>query len=397
MSSANSTKKGLFDNGLWGFMQCGTVPGDSDADRLKKAILSLIASIIALLAIFWGCLYMVSGYPVPGAIPLSYAAISFLSITHFFITKKFAFFRSSQFLLILVLPFALMWSLGGFANSSAVIIWAFFAPLAAMFLADLRSALRWLGAFLVLLVVSAFLDAQVATLVEPMPRKLNTIYFLMNMGCGFLLIYIVLHYFVKDREASHQSAIGAREEAVKANLELEQAYVDLRRNEQKIIELMLTDPLTLVANRRALNDRLAMEVERSRRNDTLLGVIMADLDRFKSINDEYGHAVGDEVLKAFARAAGEEIRTSDFIARFGGEEFVIVAPETTREGLCTLAERIRNRISTTKIPGLDKAVTASFGLSILTSHDNQHSLLSRADRALYISKHEGRDRVSLVA
>jgi hypothetical protein len=181
--------------GLWSLMNSGALPTDNEEERLKKAILSLIASGIACLAIFWGSLYVLSGYPFPGAIPLTYAVISFFSIAHFFATKKFSFFRSSQLLMILLLPFFLMWSLGGFANGSGVMIWSFFTPLAALFFSDLKSAMRWLVAFLALTVFSALIDGVVAQAAIPMPKTLNTVYFLMNMGCGFLLIYVVLHYF----------------------------------------------------------------------------------------------------------------------------------------------------------------------------------------------------------
>lgn len=386
----------MTNNGLWGWMNSGAKPGDSDEERLKKAILTLIASGIAVLAIFWGLLYVVSGYPLSGAIPLTYAVISFLSIGHFFVTRRFTFFRSSQFMMILLLPFLLMWSLGGFANGSAVMIWAFFTPLAALFFAAPASAMRWLSAFVVLIVISALVDAEVARYADPMPGNLNTLYFLMNIGCGFLLIFVVLHFFVKDRQASSLAAIEAREEAERARQELEQAYEKVRRNEKKITELMLTDPLTGVANRRALNERLLAEIDRARRYDDELGVIMADLDWFKSINDNYGHAVGDEVLRSFARVMRDNVRSSDFIARFGGEEFVVIVPETSREGLLVTATHIQQAMLRQQIDGLDKSVTASFGLSLLGAADDVDSLLLRADRALYESKHQGRNTVTQI-
>jgi diguanylate cyclase (GGDEF)-like protein len=383
--------------GLWALMHSGSLPTDNDQERLKKAILSLIASGIAVLAIFWGLLYVVSGYPFSGSIPLTYAVISFFSIAHFFATKKFSFFRSSQFMMILLLPFFLMWSLGGFANGSSVMIWAFFTPLAALFFADVQSAQRWLIAFMGLTVFSAAIDSTIVQYAAPMSETLNTVYFLMNMGCGFLLIYIVLHYFVRDREAANLRAIAAREEALEAKGELEQAYQQVRDNEAKIMELMLTDSLTGVANRRALNDELEKEVERAKRYNKSLGVIMADLDFFKSINDSYGHTAGDEVLKAFARIMRETVRSTDFIARYGGEEFVIIMPEITSEGLYEMTGRIRETLEAAAITGLDKPVTASFGASLLQSGDDKNTILSRADEALYKSKAQGRNCITLAA
>lgn len=383
--------------GLWALMNSGALPTDSDQERLKKAILSLIASGIAFLAIFWGSLYVLSGYPFSGAIPLTYAVISFFSIAHFFVTKKFSFFRSSQLMMILLLPFLLMWSLGGFANGSTVMIWAFFTPLAALFFADAKSARRWLIAFLGLTIFSALIDSTIVNFVTPMPESLNTLYFLMNMGCGFLLVYIVLHYFVRDREEANNVAIAAREEALSAKQELEQAYQQVRENEAKIMELMLTDSLTGIANRRALNDQLEKEVSHAKHHEKSLGVIMTDLDYFKSINDSYGHTAGDEVLKSFARIMREKVRATDFIARYGGEEFVLIMQEISREDLYDITCRIREALEAADIPGLDKPVTASFGAALLENVDDHHSFLSRADRALYNSKEQGRNRVTMAA
>jgi diguanylate cyclase (GGDEF)-like protein len=163
------------------------------------------------------------------------------------------------------------------------------------------------------------------------------------------------------------------------------------------MELMLTDSLTGVANRRALNDQLEKEVKRAKRYKKQLGVIMTDLDFFKSINDSYGHTAGDEVLKAFAEVMRETVRATDFIARYGGEEFVLILPEISRDDLYEITCRIREAFESTDIPGLDKAVTASFGAAVLDSTDDHRSLLSRADKALYNSKELGRNCVTMAA
>jgi diguanylate cyclase (GGDEF)-like protein len=354
----------------------GVAPSDSDDLRLKKAVLTITSTSIALLAIFWGCLYIYSGYTLPGALPLSYSVISFSSILHFFKTKRFAFFRVSQQLLILLLPFLLMWSLGGFANGSVVMIWAIFAPLAALFFIDLKAATRWMLAFLGLLVISAAFDLTLAAHARPMPAGLNTFYFFMNLGCGFILIGIMLYYFVKDRES---------------------AYTKLQQSEAHIRELMLTDPLTGVANRRHLDNRLAMELSRQVRYSEPLSVIMTDIDWFKRVNDTYGHTVGDTVLKAFADHLGKSLRTSDFVARYGGEEFVLLLPNTTIEEAAALAERIREATKRIRFEQPELSMTASFGVTTAHPGEGLSEVLSRADEAMYQSKSNGRDRVSTLA
>ena len=381
---------------IWRFANFGTLPGDSDAERIKKAILTIISTVIAGLAVLWGTVYVATGYLVAGSIPLTYSVVSFLSISYFFKTKRFAFFRFSQLLLILLLPFFLQASLGGFANGSVVMVWGFFTPLAAMFFSDLKAAISWLLAFLFLILISGIFDSELSQLVEPLPEHINTLYFMMNMGGALLLVYVVLHFFVRDRERSYRLLEHSREEAVDAKNELEKAYSQLQKKEAKIRELMLTDPLTELANRRHMDDRLDDEIERADRYGHKLAVILADLDHFKSFNDEYGHLKGDDVLKVFAEVMNRNVRAVDFVARYGGEEFVIVMPETTSAGAMRLAERIRQSMARKDIEGVSRRITASFGVTMMHPGDKAKDLVSRADQALYQSKADGRNCVTFM-
>lgn len=351
----------------------GVAPGDSDDLRLKKAVLTLVSTSIALLALFWSVLYLASGYPLAAALALAYAVLSLASMLAFFRDKRFARFCFGQQLLVLVLPFLLMWSLGGFANGSVVMLWAVFAPLAALFFIDLKAATRWMAAFIALLMLSAALDQTLAAHARPMPAALNTLYFLLNLGCGFVLIGLMLFYFVRDREI---------------------AYGKLLESEAQIRELMLTDPLTGVPNRRHLDDRLAMELARLARYGQPLSVILTDIDRFKAVNDSFGHAVGDVVLEAFARALEASIRSSDFLARYGGEEFVLLLPNTDVEEATALAERMREAAHRIRIAEADVALSASFGVAVARRGETMPEVLSRADEAMYLSKSGGRDRVT---
>lgn len=353
----------------------GAAAGDTEDLRLKKAVMTIVSTSIAVLAIFWGSLYIYSGYTLSGFIPLGYSIISFGSILRFFKTKRFDFFYLSQQLLILLLPFLLMWSLGGFANGSVVMVWAFFAPLAALFFIDLKAASRWMSAFLALLIVSALFDQTFAAHATPMPRRLNTLFFLMNTACGFTLVALTLHYFVKDRES---------------------AYDKLQRSELHIRELMLTDPLTEIANRRHLDERLTMELARLQRYAQPLAVIMTDIDFFKHVNDSYGHAVGDLVLKAFATQLKENIRNIDFIARYGGEEFVLLLPNADLPEAVAMAERMRAAIKSIRVNDYPLSITASFGVISAQPNESMTAVLARADKAMYLSKTSGRDRVSKI-
>jgi diguanylate cyclase (GGDEF)-like protein len=353
----------------------GVAQGDPEELRLKKEVMTTVSSSIAFLAIFFGGLYAYSGYPLSGAIPLGYSLISFTSTLYFFRTKQFNFFCLSQQLLILLLPFLLMWSLGGFANGSVVMIWAFFAPLAALFFIDLKAAIRWMWAFILLLVLSAVLDHSLAAHARPMPAGLNTLYFLLNTGFGFSLVGIMLYYFVRDRES---------------------ALRKLRQSEAHIRELMLTDPLTGVANRRHLDMRMSMELERHARYGQPLSVIMADIDWFKHVNDKHGHAMGDAVLEAFANQIRGGLRDSDFVARYGGEEFVLLLPNAGVEAAVALAERMREETKRIRFGSCNLHLTASFGVTLARAGEGMAEVLSRADEAMYLSKEAGRDRVSVL-
>lgn len=363
-----------------------TLPTDSDEEKTRKGVLTIVAGIIAFLAIFWGSTYALLGKPYSGAIPGGYAVISFLSISYFFATKRFEFFRFSQLLLILLLPFFLQWSLGGFANGSVVMVWAFFTPLAAMLFADARHAQKWLYAFLALTIFSALIDDTLVRTVEPLGQTAIGVFFVLNMGFGFASVFVVLNYFVKERERSHVMEIAAKKD-------LEDTNDQLRANEAKLSELMLTDWLTGVANRRHLDERLKSELDRVKRYGGALSIIMTDLDHFKRVNDTYGHGKGDEVINLFTDIMVDTVRSADFVSRFGGEEFLLMLPETTREGAEQLAGRIRALIESATLEGITQPITASFGVTTALEDDTAESLLERVDKALYQAKEQGRNLV----
>lgn len=174
-----------------------------------------------------------------------------------------------------------------------------------------------------------------------------------------------------------------------------------RAERQRLEVLALTDPLTHTLNRRALVDRLTEELERARRYSLDLALLIVDLDHFKTVNDSYGHLIGDEVLRGVSRTLQREARAVDVVARYGGEEFVVILPETGAEGAVALAERIRERVcNSPPIPGGEYGwlrVTVSIGVATVPqSHaSSPDELISLADQALYRAKAEGRNRVCI--
>jgi diguanylate cyclase (GGDEF)-like protein len=167
-----------------------------------------------------------------------------------------------------------------------------------------------------------------------------------------------------------------------------------RVQQQRLEALALLDPLTGIANRRALELRLSHELTRSKRYNRPLSCLMADIDGFKAINDKYGHPLGDEVLAAFAQLLATETRARiDLVARYGGEEFVFILPETPLAGAIAMAERVRARVASVEISSRKLRVTASIGVATDATED----ILLRADRAMYQAKQTGRNRVAVWA
>ena len=154
-----------------------------------------------------------------------------------------------------------------------------------------------------------------------------------------------------------------------------------------------TDALTGVANRRRLDDELGRLVAQARRYDQPFSVVLLDLDCFKDINDTYGHEVGDRVLVETVDRLQAAIREADLLGRWGGEEFLLLAPHTDHQAACALAERCRSAIASSPMPQAGVTVTASLGVASLRPDDDVRALLRRADLAMYTAKSDGRDRV----
>ena len=163
---------------------------------------------------------------------------------------------------------------------------------------------------------------------------------------------------------------------------------------QAAVESAFLDSLTGIKNRTAFDSNFSREIEINHRRDPDLSLIVMDIDLFKSINDRYGHAVGDMVLKLVAKRVEQTIRSSDALYRYGGEEFVVVLNGTDQLGANLLAERIRENIENLCIKSLkDLQVTLSLGVTMMNEKDNAESLFKRADQALYMAKNQGRNRV----
>ena len=171
--------------------------------------------------------------------------------------------------------------------------------------------------------------------------------------------------------------------------------------ERRVMDLAATDYLTGVLNRRAFMERLEQEIERSRRGNTSLSLIMADIDYFKRVNDRFGHQEGDIVLQKFVDQLTTSLRGYDFISRYGGEEFFVCLPGADGSQAGSVAERLRKKVEEMEVvfPGSSQSIriTASFGVAcfMLEPQESIDSLIKRADEAMYRAKNEGRNRICL--
>ncbi|KAB0508711.1 MULTISPECIES: GGDEF domain-containing protein [Pseudomonas] len=159
----------------------------------------------------------------------------------------------------------------------------------------------------------------------------------------------------------------------------------------------LRDPLTDTGNRIAMDQTLEREIEMSRRHSQPLSLLMLDIDHFKHINDTYGHSAGDEVLKAVAASIKNQLRNVDMVFRFGGEEFLILLSNTSREAAAMVGERLRFAAQAQDYEAEGKMIelTVSIGCSTLLPGESAESLLRRADSALYVAKRAGRNRLAM--
>jgi len=171
----------------------------------------------------------------------------------------------------------------------------------------------------------------------------------------------------------------------------------VRERAKDLAKFAFLDPASQVGNRSYLEQQLSQHLDQFVTYGTPFGIMLADLDEFKNINDTYGHAAGDVVLVTIAKTISNCLRASDVVGRWGGDEFLAVLPGITRQFLASVSEKLRTLVSQSTVPvsGSGVRVTISVGAAMVAPGDSPESLMKRADQQLYASKQSGRNRVSL--
>ena len=205
----------------------------------------------------------------------------------------------------------------------------------------------------------------------------------LNIAMGALTLF-ALTYFIYY---AYRAIRWQEEQMMAENSLLRDGYKELEKQ-------AVQDQLTTLYNRYKIENVIALELERTLRHKTPFSVILVDIDHFKPINDTHGHSVGDTVLQEFSQVLINNARNLDSIGRWGGEEFIIILPETNKIGASTLAEKLRKSIEAQDFHN-DLRITASFGVSAHEDLETFQSLLERTDKALYSSKQNGRNRITV--
>lgn len=209
-------------------------------------------------------------------------------------------------------------------------------------------------------------------------------------------VQLIVELLIEENHRIHSDSLAMSKKLEASKLQIEGLQARLERASQAGLQ----DPLTSASNRREFDQKLKAAIQNAKKQHTPLSIILTDLDSFKNINDNFGHQVGDEVLKHFTSLMKKSVRDCDTIARIGGEEFAIILPYCNSHEAQDLADHVRSRLSlksliirrTSQDIGI---ITASFGVTQLIDGEDTEDLIQRADEALYEAKRSGRNRVVL--
>jgi diguanylate cyclase (GGDEF)-like protein len=373
--------------------QIGVLSTDSEDLISKKVALTLLPFYVFLPALIWSLIYLVLGNTGASLVPLSYVFISLLSTLLLYKKKNFLFFEIIQLLLILFLPFILMWILGGFYAGSFVLIWSFYAPVAAlMYSENIKHGAKWFAIFLLLVFISMLFDTHLSENMQNQlpPLALKTFVFL-NIGAGFSGIFFLIGQFIRNIRF-------ISEELKKEQESLFLLTHDLRSANKELEQIATCDTVTELPNRLYFQDIVYDLFKRAKANERIVAILFLDLDGFKSVNDTLGHDAGDMILKTIGQRLKSVVRTSDTVARIGGDEFAIAIGDITdADHIKDIAKTLIKEVNEF-CPYKDHRchVGVSIGISFYPEHgDNIEELMQRADKAMYNIKKMGKNNYSI--
>lgn len=270
---------------------------DSDESRLQKSQMMGAMPALIFVSVLWSVMYFAFGEPIAGSIPGSYAVMSALSVIVFAWQHNFAIFRFTQLMLILLLPFFLQIALGGFINSSAVVLWSLICPMSALIFAGTRQAVRWFALFLLLVVVSGLLQAYVRT-TNNLPSFLIITFFVLNVATVCAIVFALLVFFINQKNVAYKLLGAEREksESLLLNI-LPREIAEILKNDSGTIADHYDQVSVLFAD---LVNFTPLSAEVSPRE--MVGLLNEIFSHFDSLVDQYGvekiETVGDEYMAA---------------------------------------------------------------------------------------------------
>ena len=279
--------------------QIGVTNLDSEDETTTKLALTLLPIYVSIPAIIIACLYLFVGNINAFYIPLTYIIISALSYLYLYKTKRFRDFEQIQLMMILLLPFLLMWTLGGFTNGSFVFIWSFYSPVAAAMYCEHSNSKRKLFYMLIILIlISVIIDS---TLIEnihnTVPELIVNIFLFLNIGAGLGGIYFLISYFTSNIRRISMELKRDRESLYNLTHDLQSANEELET-------LANCDVVTELPNRLSFISLANSLLKKAKKENKKVAILFLDLDGFKAVNDTHGHEAGDMILKIVGSRIG---------------------------------------------------------------------------------------------
>lgn len=371
----------------------GVKKTDTESEINKKTALTLIPFYVAFPALVLSFLYYHYGRFEAFIIPVSYITISMLSSIYLYKTKKFMHFEILQLTMILLLPFILMWFLGGFYTGGFVFIWAFYAPVAAtMYSENVKINLRWFSAFIILLLISSLIDAKlIENNQQSCPDFILNAFLFINIAAGLSGIYFLIRNFIHNINTISLELKRDRESLYNLTKSLQETNEELEY-------LANSDIVTNLPNRLSFVDIVKKMFSQAKKHDKQIAILFLDLDGFKAVNDTLGHEAGDMILKVVGSRLESVVRTSDIVARIGGDEFAIALGEITEQKhVEQIAKTIIQEINHSyTYQDQECEVGVSIGISLYPQHaEDIEELLKKADSAMYDIKKTGKNHFAI--
>lgn len=371
----------------------GVLPSDSENEILKKTALTLLPFYVFIPALVWAVVFFYLDHLNASIIPMTYILISLLSASLLYKTKNFLLFEMTQLILILFLPFMLMWTLGGFSSGSFVMIWSFYAPIAAvMYSENIRHGIKWFSLFVLLLFISMMIDTNLSQSVDNnLPPLLLKLFIFLNIGAGLGGIFVLISQFLHNIK-------NISTELKKDKESLYNLTNDLKTANKELEHIATCDIVTQLPNRLYFQDIVYDMFTRAKMNEKIVAIMFLDLDGFKTINDTLGHEAGDMILKTVGRRLKSVVRASDTVARIGGDEFAIALGDISDvEHVKDIAKTLIKEVNE-QCPYNDENchVGVSIGISFYPEHgESIEELMKRADKAMYEIKKMGKNNYSI--